>query len=58
MRLHQDHVPVIDENGELVNWKSIIGEALDLGFDSVMIDGSRLNFKENIKATNRSIDQG
>jgi len=50
-RLHQDHVPVIDEDGKRVDWKTLIQEALDLGFDSVMIDGSRLSLEENIKAT-------
>ena len=56
MRLHQDHVPVIDENGELVDWKSMIREAIDLGFDSVMIDGSRLGLKENIEATRMAVE--
>ena len=56
MRLHQDHVPVIDENRELVDWKSTIKEALDLGFDSVMIDGSRLNLEDNIKATRTVVE--
>ena len=51
MRLHLDHVPVIDEDGKEVEWKKIIEEALALGYDSVMIDGSRLPLKENIAAT-------
>lgn len=50
-RLHQDHVPVIDEDGQRVDWKSLIQEAVDLNFDSVMVDGSRLALKENIKVT-------
>jgi len=50
-RLHQDHVPVVDEEGKRVNWKPIIEEALDLGYDSVMIDGSRLRLEENIEVT-------
>lgn len=49
--LHQDHVPVIDEDGFLVDYKSLLAEALELGFDSVMVDGSRLNLLENIKVT-------
>lgn len=51
MRLHLDHVPVIDEDGKKVPWKKIVKEALQLGYDSVMIDGSRLPFKENIEVT-------
>ncbi|MDI3525178.1 MAG: tagatose 1,6-diphosphate aldolase GatY/KbaY [Candidatus Atribacteria bacterium] len=50
-RLHQDHVPVIDEEGNLVNWKELIQEALLLGYHSVMIDGSRLPFQENVRVT-------
>ncbi|MGC8777807.1 MAG: class II fructose-bisphosphate aldolase [Candidatus Caldatribacteriaceae bacterium] len=50
-RLHQDHVPVIDEEGQRVDWSSLIGEALDLGYHSVMIDGSRLPLEENIAVT-------
>jgi len=56
MRLHQDHVPVINENREHVDWKSTIREALDLGFDSVMIDGSRLDLEDNIKATRTVVE--
>jgi len=49
VRLHQDHVPVIDEDGKRVDWKSLIEEALRSNYDSVMIDGSRLSLEENIK---------
>ena len=55
-RLHEDHVPVIDEDGERVNWKKWIEEALNLGFDSVMIDGSRLSLKENIEVTRTVVE--
>lgn len=48
MTLHLDHTPVIDEDGLTVDWRSLIAEALDLGYDSVMIDGSRLPLDENI----------
>jgi len=51
VRLHLDHVPVIDEDGEKVNYLPIIKEAIDLGYQSVMIDGSRLNLEDNIAAT-------
>jgi ketose-bisphosphate aldolase len=55
-RLHEDHVPVIDENLEFVNWKKMIQEALDLDFDSVMIDGSRLSLEENIEVTRKVVN--
>jgi len=48
VRLHQDHVPVIDEDHQRVDWARCVREALDLGFDSVMVDGSRLSFEENV----------
>ena len=51
VRLHLDHVPVIDEDGKNVDYRSIISEALELGYDSVMIDASRLNLSGNIAAT-------
>jgi fructose-bisphosphate aldolase class II len=50
-RLHLDHVPVIDEDNRLVDYEAIIAEALDLGYGSVMIDGSRLPLPENIEST-------
>jgi ketose-bisphosphate aldolase len=56
VRLHEDHVPVIDEDGEQVEWEKMIVEALDLGFDSVMIDGSRLSLEENARVTRRVVD--
>jgi len=55
-RLHQDHVPVIDEDWERVDWKKMIKEALELDFDSVMIDGSRLSLEENIKVTMKVVE--
>jgi ketose-bisphosphate aldolase len=50
-RLHLDHVPVIDEDNQLTDFISIITEAIELGYDSVMIDGSRLSLEENIEKT-------
>lgn len=47
-RLHLDHVPVIDEDGQLTDFEQIIPEAIDLGYDSVMLDGSRLSLEDNI----------
>jgi len=54
--LHLDHVPVIDENFMPVNWLAMIEEGITLGFDSVMIDGSRLNFNENVRITKTVVD--
>lgn len=51
VRLHQDHVPVVDEESRKVDWKPFIEESLRLGYDSVMIDASRLDFAENIEVT-------
>jgi ketose-bisphosphate aldolase len=56
MRLHLDHTPVIDEDGERVNFLDIIQEAITLGYQSVMVDGSRLPFEENVKATKSVVD--
>jgi len=53
---HQDHVPVIDEDGLEVDYKALIEEALGLGYDSVMIDGSRLSLEENIRVTKEIVD--
>jgi ketose-bisphosphate aldolase len=50
-RLHLDHVPVIDEDNLFTDFKAIITEAINLGFESVMIDGSRLPLEENIEKT-------
>lgn len=55
-RLHLDHIPVIDEDGEKVDWEYLIRMALELGYDSVMIDGSRLDLEENIAITKRVVD--
>ena len=51
VRLHLDHVPVIDEDDQRVDVLPIFTEALALGYESVMIDGSRLPLDENIRAT-------
>ena len=51
VRLHLDHIPVIDEDNQQVDYLGIIREALALGYQSVMVDGSRLSLEDNIKAT-------
>jgi Fructose/tagatose bisphosphate aldolase len=55
-RLHLDHVPVIDEDNLLTDFENIISEAIELGYDSVMIDGSRLSLEENIEKTRRIVE--
>jgi ketose-bisphosphate aldolase len=56
VRLHQDHVPVIDEDGNSVDWAGLIREGLRAGYDSVMVDGSRLPLDENIRVTRAVAD--
>jgi ketose-bisphosphate aldolase len=51
VRLHLDHVPVIDEDHKQVDYVSIIKEAIALGYQSVMVDGSRLDLEKNIEVT-------
>ena len=51
--LHLDHVPVIDEDNLAVDYMPLFREAIALGYQSVMIDGSRVSFKDNVKATQR-----
>ena len=56
LRLHQDHVPVIDEEGRAVDWRPLIVEAIELHYHSVMIDGSRLPLEQNIAATREVVE--
>jgi ketose-bisphosphate aldolase len=49
-------VPVIDEDDKRVDYRSIIEEALSLGYESVMVDGSRLSLDENIEVTREVAD--
>jgi len=53
VRLHLDHIPVIDEDGLNVDYLPIIQEAIALGYHSVMVDGSLLDFEGNIEATRK-----
>ena len=52
-RLHLDHVPVIDEDNQRVDYERILARAVELGFESIMVDGSRLPFEENMACTKR-----
>ena len=56
MRLHLDHIPVIDEDNLEVDYLPIITEAIELGYQSVMVDGSRLELAENITATREVVE--
>jgi ketose-bisphosphate aldolase len=56
VRLHLDHIPVIDEDGERVDYLAVIREAIELGYHSVMVDGSRLDLDGNIEATQRAVE--
>lgn len=54
--LHLDHTPVIDEDEQRVDWETLIAEAISIGYDSVMIDGSRLPLEQNIAVTRRVVE--
>ena len=54
--LHLDHIPVVDEDGVRVDWQPLIRKGLELGYESVMIDGSRLPLEENIAATRKVVE--
>ena len=49
--LHLDHVPAIDEDGQTVDFLQLLQRALEAGYQSVMVDGSRLPLAENIAVT-------
>ena len=49
--LHLDHIPIIDEDGLEVDAVPVIREAIALGYQSVMVDASRLPLEGNIRAT-------
>ncbi|MCE5219136.1 class II fructose-bisphosphate aldolase [bacterium] len=56
VRLHLDHIPVVDEDQQRVDYVPLFTEALGLGYDSVMVDGSRLPLEENIAATHQVVE--
>lgn len=49
--LHLDHIPVVDEDYQRVDYEKLLERALKAGYESVMIDGSRLPLEENIRVT-------
>ncbi len=56
VRLHLDHVPAVDEDQNTVDYRAIIEEAISIGYDSVMIDASRLSLDDNIRVTREIAD--
>lgn len=54
--LHLDHVPVIDEDHLEVDYLSLIKRAIAAGYQSVMVDASRLDLEGNIAATRAVAD--
>jgi fructose-bisphosphate aldolase class II len=49
--LHLDHIPAIDEDYQQVDYISYLKRAIKAGYQSVMIDGSRLALDENIRVS-------
>ena len=54
--LHLDHIPVVDEDHLRVDYMDYIRKAIDVGYKSVMVDGSRLGLKENIICVKEVVD--
>ena len=54
--LHLDHVPVIDEDHLEVDYLALIQRAIAAGYQSVMVDASRLDLAGNIAATKAVAD--
>jgi ketose-bisphosphate aldolase len=49
--LHLDHVPVIDEDHQQVDYLALLERAIKAGYQSLMVDASRLELEGNIQAT-------
>jgi len=58
VRLHLDHIPVIDEDDLRVDYAPIFAAAVEAGYESLMIDGSRLPLEENIRAVLPMVEFG
>jgi ketose-bisphosphate aldolase len=54
VRLHLDHVPVMDEDSLAVDYLAILRDAVKHGYESLMVDASRLSLDENIQATKQA----
>ena len=53
--LHLDHVPVIDEDLLEVDYLQILLRGVKAGYQSIMVDASRLVLEENISATQKAV---
>lgn len=53
--LHLDHIPAVDEDGLRVDWAPLIERGIAAGYESVMVDGSRLPLEENIAVTKKVV---
>ena len=49
--LHLDHVPAVDEDLKQVDFAPLLERAVNAGYQSVMVDGSRLPLEGNIAVT-------
>ena len=56
VRIHLDHVPAIDEDHNTVDYRKTIEDAIALGYQSVMIDASRLSLDDNIRVTREVVE--
>lgn len=56
LRLHLDHLPAVDGQGREADFVPVLRQALELGFHSVMIDGSLLPLEENIRVTRKVVE--
>lgn len=54
--LHLDHVPVIDEDQLEVDYMALLARAVKAGYQSLMVDGSRLTLENNIRATREAAE--
>lgn len=54
--LHLDHVPVIDEDYCRVDYMAILRRAVRVGYQSLMVDGSRLPLEENIRVSKEAAE--
>ena len=54
--LHLDHVPVIDEDHLQVDYMAILRRAVAAGYQSLMVDASRLSLAGNIEATRQAAE--
>ena len=54
--LHLDHIPVIDEDLQEVDYLELIERGVKAGYGSIMVDASRLDLEGNIAATKKAAD--